>query len=54
MGKELSQNVEIVTIEIHRDEAEVAEENIIKANIPVKVKIITGDVGSDSYFEGYF
>ena len=43
MGKELSQNVEIVTIEIHRDEAEVAEENIIKANIPVKVKIITGD-----------
>ena len=37
------QNAEIVTIEIHRDEAEVAGENIRKANIPVKVKIITGD-----------
>ncbi len=43
MGKELDESAEIVTIEIHRDEAEMAGENILKANIPPKVKIITGD-----------
>jgi predicted O-methyltransferase YrrM len=43
MGKELDENSEIVTIEIHRDEAEIAGENIVKANLPAKVKIITGD-----------
>ncbi len=43
MGKELDEKAEIVTIEIHREEAEVAGENILKANIPAKVKIITGD-----------
>ena len=43
IGKELNKNAEIVTIEIHRDEAEKAGENILKANIPPKVKIITGD-----------
>ncbi len=43
MGKELDQDAEIVTIEIHRAEAEVAGENIVRANIPAKVKIITGD-----------
>jgi predicted O-methyltransferase YrrM len=43
MGKELDEKAEIVTIEIHRDEAELAGENILKANIPPKVKIITGD-----------
>ena len=43
MGKELDADAEIVTIEIHRDEAEQAGENILKANIPAKVKIITGN-----------
>jgi len=43
MGKELDESAEIVTIEIHRGEAEEAGENILKANIPANVKIITGD-----------
>ncbi len=43
MGKELDDKAEIVTIEIHRDEAELAGKNIVKANIPANVKIITGD-----------
>jgi predicted O-methyltransferase YrrM len=43
MGKELDDKAEIVTIEIHRDEAELAGKNIVRANIPAKVKIITGD-----------
>ena len=43
MGKELNETSEIVTIELHRNEAEIAGENIVKANIPAKVKIITGD-----------
>ena len=36
MGKELDESAEIVTIEIHRDEAEAAGKNIVKANIPAK------------------
>jgi predicted O-methyltransferase YrrM len=32
-----------VTIEIHRDEAELAGKNILRANIQPKIKIITGD-----------
>ena len=43
MGKELDGKAEIVTIEIHRDEAELAGKNIVRANIPPKIKIITGD-----------
>ena len=43
MGKELDEDSEIVTIEIHRDEAEMAGENIVKANLPAKVKIIAGN-----------
>ena len=43
MGKELNNKAEIVTIEIHRDEAELAGKNIARANIPPKIKIITGD-----------
>lgn len=43
MGKELNEEAEIVTIEIHRDEAELAGKNIVRANIPPKIKIITGD-----------
>lgn len=43
IGKELDENSDIVTVEIHRKEAEIAEDNILKANIAAKVKIITGD-----------
>lgn len=43
MGKELDSKAEIVTIEIHRDEAELAGKNIVRANIQPKIKIITGD-----------
>ena len=43
MGKELTTDAEIVTIEIHREEAKQASQNIMKANIPAKYKIIVGD-----------
>jgi predicted O-methyltransferase YrrM len=43
MGKEMPANSELITIEIHREEAKVAGENIVKANIPAYVKIITGN-----------
>ena len=43
MGKELDNKAEIVTIEIHRNEAELAGKNIVKANIQARVKIIAGD-----------
>jgi predicted O-methyltransferase YrrM len=43
MGKELDDKAEIVTLEIHRDEAELAGKNILRADIPAKVKIISGD-----------
>jgi len=43
MGKELGSDAEIVTIEIHPDEAKQAGENILNASMPPKVKIITGD-----------
>lgn len=43
IGKELDKKADIVTIEIDRDEAQQAGENVIRANIPPKVKIITGD-----------
>jgi predicted O-methyltransferase YrrM len=43
MGKELGGDAEIVTIEIHSDEAEVARANVVKANILPKVTIIIGD-----------
>jgi predicted O-methyltransferase YrrM len=43
MGKEMNGKSEIVTIEIHRDKAELAGKNIVRANIRPKVKIITGD-----------
>ena len=43
MGKELDDKSEIVTIEIHRDEAELAGKNIVRANIPAKIEIIVGD-----------
>jgi len=43
MGKELDETSEITTIEIHRDEAEVASENILRAKIRPKVQVIAGD-----------
>jgi predicted O-methyltransferase YrrM len=43
IGNELDENAEIVTIEIHREEAEVARENVVKANIAPKIKIVTGN-----------
>lgn len=43
MGKEMQNGSEIVTIEIHRDEAQRAAENVLRANIPAKVTIITGN-----------
>ncbi len=43
MGKEMSEGSEIVTIENHRWEAQQAGENILEANIPAKVKIVTGN-----------
>jgi predicted O-methyltransferase YrrM len=43
IGKELDKKAEIVSIEIHSDEAELAGQNIVRANIAPKVKIITGD-----------
>lgn len=43
IGKEMPPNSELVTIEIHREEAKQAGENIVKANIPAYVKIITGN-----------
>ena len=43
MGKELDQDAEIVTIEIHPKETKAAGKNVVKANIPPKVTIITGD-----------
>jgi predicted O-methyltransferase YrrM len=43
IGKKLDAGAEIVTIEIHRSETEIADKSIVKANIPPKVKIILGD-----------
>ena len=43
MSKELDDNAEIVTIEIHREEAEQAGENISNAFIRPKIKIISGN-----------
>ena len=43
MGNDLEDDGQIVTIEIHADEAKTAEENIRKAEISAKVEVITGD-----------
>jgi len=43
MGQNLDERSEIVTIEIHKREAEKAAENILKSKIQPKVKIIIGD-----------
>ena len=43
MGKELGNDAELITIEIHADEAKRAEENIRRAGIPPTVKVLVGD-----------
>ncbi|RJS93462.1 methyltransferase domain-containing protein [Candidatus Bathyarchaeota archaeon] len=43
MGKELGSDAEIITIEIHREEAKTALRNIKEAGIKPKVHVIVGD-----------
>ena len=43
IGKELGADAEITTIEMHAKEAELAEENVLRAEIPSKVRVIVGD-----------
>jgi len=43
MGKELDSDAHLITIEIHADEAKIAQENIRRASIPAKVDVIVGD-----------
>jgi predicted O-methyltransferase YrrM len=43
MGKELENDAHLTTIEIHADEAELARENIKKAQISATVDVIVGD-----------
>jgi len=43
IGKELEKDAELITIEIHEDEAKMAEENIKKAQIPPAVQVLVGD-----------
>jgi predicted O-methyltransferase YrrM len=43
IGKELDADAHIITIEIHEDEARMAEENIRLAGIRTKVDVLVGD-----------
>lgn len=43
MGKELSSDAHLITIEIDSDSAKIAKENIRKAEIPPTVEVIIGD-----------
>jgi predicted O-methyltransferase YrrM len=43
MGKEMCNDAQLVTIEIHAEEAETAVENIRKAGVSAKVEVIAGD-----------
>lgn len=43
MAKELAADAELVSIELHRDEAELAAQNVERANLAAKVTIIVGD-----------
>jgi predicted O-methyltransferase YrrM len=43
IGKELGKDAEIITIEIHAREAEKAKENIRRAEVRPRVKVIVGD-----------
>ncbi|MFQ6075225.1 MAG: O-methyltransferase [Candidatus Bathyarchaeia archaeon] len=42
MGKELGSDAQIITIEIHPDEAKMAEENIRRAEIQPTVEVLGG------------
>lgn len=41
--KELDSNAELITIEIHADEAEAAKKNMQKAKLPAKIEVIVGN-----------
>jgi predicted O-methyltransferase YrrM len=43
MGKELGSEAELISIEIHPDEARAARKNVEKAKIQPKVEVIVGD-----------
>jgi predicted O-methyltransferase YrrM len=43
MGKELGADAEITTIEMHAKEADCAEDNIRRAQLPSKIRVIVGD-----------
>lgn len=43
MAKELESDVEIITIEIDEDEAELAKENIRKAEVKPNIRVLVGD-----------
>ncbi|MGD6851728.1 MAG: O-methyltransferase [Candidatus Bathyarchaeia archaeon] len=43
MGREMVEGSEIISIEIHSDEAELAMQNIMRADIPAKVRVQTGN-----------
>ena len=43
IGRELSSDDELITIDIHDDEAELAKRNIERADLSVKVMVLTGD-----------
>jgi len=43
IGKNLGPDGHLITIEIHADDAKIAEENINRARIPPKVEVIVGD-----------
>lgn len=43
MAKELESDVEIITIEIDEDEAEIAKENIQKAEVKPNIRVLVGD-----------
>ncbi|UCD73097.1 MAG: class I SAM-dependent methyltransferase [Candidatus Bathyarchaeota archaeon] len=55
MAKELDSDAEIITLEIDRDEAELAEENIRRARVKPTVRVLVGDaLEIIPILEGYF
>jgi predicted O-methyltransferase YrrM len=43
IGKELDKDAHLITIEIHADEAKMAQENMRRAGIRAKVEVLVGD-----------
>jgi len=43
IGRELDKNTQLITIEIHEDDAKMAEENIKRAQVPPTVQVLVGD-----------